>query len=706
MTLKSAWGRMEGAAAPARPASKLALTLLLSCTALVVPSLALAQSAGDTGTTVTLEPITVRSEDDDSTTIVATEASSGSKTDTDILDTAGSVSVVTSKEIEKRKAQNLEQVIAYTSGVMVNEWGSDDRYDGFRIRGFDELSMGTYRDGLPVRGQGWTFGRREPYAYDRVEVLKGSNSSLFGMNAPGGLVNAVTKTPKSYKFGEIYTTVGPDHAEIGADFGDVIGTDWSYRVTTKLQDGAYSYDYSNDDRAFLALAATWRPTDATELTFSVDYLKRDGVPGVGFPEGAGIDRDTFLGEPDFNRFDTIEKSAGWMFRHDFGNGLTFRQNARYTQMSLTYEQVYGATTDATADRSSFAVYSDSEQFAIDNQFQYDTTFGNVASKTLFGLEYTWLKVDEEALFGTADGIDIYNIAYCGRSCVTLYDYIDWVPEQETKSIYLQEELTFGRWIATIGGRYDFADVDIYYPGTDTTTGRDFDAFTKRFGLTYKATQEVSLYANYSESFEPNVWDITADAKEGQQYEVGVKYRPDNLNAMFTAAIFDLSQTNVNTYVTATEQRQIGEVNVRGLELEGKMELNNRLNLTVAYSYWDSEIVEDGIATNEGNRPSRVPEHIASIWADYTVPGAGDRGDMTFGLGVRYVGQTYGDDANAVSVPSYTVVDAAFGYDLAKNVSLAVNVTNLMDEDYITTNYYGSLYYGDGRAVSATLKYTW
>lgn len=700
----------EGAPASAALRPLTAGAALLACGALVAPSLALAQAAED-GAAVALEPITVESApvDDDARSIVANRATTGSKTDTDLLDTPGSVSVITAKEIETRGAKTLEQALAYTPGVFVNEWGGDDRYDAFRIRGFDQLSLGTYRDGLPVRGFGWTFGRREPYGFERVEVLKGSNSALFGLNAPGGLVNAVTKKPKSEQFGEAYATGGVDHAEFGSDFGGPIdeGGLWSYRLTGKWQDSVYSYDYSDDDRVFLAGGLTFRPSDATELTLLADFNKRDGVPGTGYLPGSGLDIDTFLGEPDFNEFNTDEKSVGLQFSHKLGGGLAFRSNARYTTLDLTYEQVYGASFDPMANRESFAVYSDSQQFAIDNQLQYDASFGDFDSRTLLGVEYGWIKVDEEVYYGIADGVDIHDIQYCGRSCVTLFDYLDWIPQQDTKSVYLQEELTISdRLIATIGGRYDYIDVEIEDQAVGATLKRDFESFTKRLGLTYKLNDGLSVYGNYSESFEPDIWNPTLDPTEGEQYEVGVKYRPEGMNALFTFAAFDLTQTNVSNQVSPTEFRQVGEINVKGLEFEAKMALADQLNLTAAYSFWDAEITENGIEGNEGNRPARVPEHLASLWADYTLKNLDPVGDMTFGVGVRYVGETFGDDANTLTIDDYTLVDAAFGYAITENVGLSLNALNLFDEEYVTTNYFGTEYYGEGRTVTATLKYRW
>ncbi|MGP3698157.1 TonB-dependent siderophore receptor [Rhodobacter sp. NSM] len=687
------------------------LAFLLACTTLATSGPALAQQED-----VRLSPIVVEGlADDDAENIGATSESTGSKMATPVLDTAGSVSVVTQKEIETRKAQNLEQVLSYSAGILVNEWGGDDRYDYFRIRGFGQDTLLTFRDGIPVRGFGWTFGRLEPYGLERVEVLKGSNSALFGLSAPGGVINAVTKVPKAEAFGEAYVTFGEDHAETGTDFGGALDADGrlSYRITAKAQEADGFYDHSQDDRRYLGLALTWAPTDATSLTLLADYNERDGWPGTGFPEGLAeeLGYETFLGEPDFNAFDTRERSLGYLFSHDFGNGLTFRQNARYGVLDLDYEQVYGASPDPTVSRSSFDVESTLKQFAVDSQLQYDTSLGATGSRTLLGYEYGRIEVDELVQFGTADPIDILDITYCGRSCVDLFPYIDWVPEQTTSAIYLQQELTFAdRWILTLGGRQDWTTVEIDYGAGDyrgpAEIERDFDTFTKRAGLTYRITPDLSVYANYSESFEPDSWAPANEPKEGTQYEAGIKYRPQGMNALFSAAVFDLTQTNVAVAVSPTQTRQIGKVGVRGLELEAKGAITESANLTFAYSYWDASIEEDGTADTVGNRPPRVPQSVASLWADYTFAANEAHNDLTLGAGIRYVGSTYGDDGNSVEIPSYTVVDAMVNYDLTPNVALQANVTNLFDRNYLVTNYYGTEYFGDGRTVSATVRYSW
>lgn len=677
---------------------------------------AVAQSSTD------LEPIVVETGTGDNpvTSIVSGTSQSTSKSDTPILKSANSVSVVTEKEIETRAAQSMQAIVSYTSGVSVDEFGSDDRYDYFRIRGFDQTSLGTYRDGLPARIPAWyTAARLEPYGLERVEVLKGSTSTLFGLNGPGGLINAVTKKPTTTPFGEVYTTVGTDnHFETGLDIGGPFSPDspWAYRITMKGQKADGSYDYSRDDRLYVAPALTYSPDDATSLTLLADYSRRNGAPARGIPQGANIDIDTFLGEPDFNRFDTTQADAGYQFMHRFDNGLTFRQNARYSHTGLDYREVYGATTDPTASRTSFGVDGNSNRFAIDNQLQYDQTIGTARNKLLVGTDFTYDNTRENIVFGTAGPIDINNPVYCGLNCITTGPYVNWRVMQSAAGVYAQDELTlFDKLTLTGGLRYDHVDSTADYLDSGTSDESTENALTKRLGASYLLMPELSVYANYSESFQPlvapsaNGYAVggSLKAQEGRQYEVGLKFKPEDFNGLFTLALFDLTQTNVPSWNDAhTVQRQIGEVRVRGVELEGKFEVFDRLNATLAYSYWDGEITRDGNGGLVGNTPERVPNHLASAWLDYTIPGSGNFGDLTIGAGARYVGSTYGDSANTVKVASHVVFDAMASYKVTDNVTLQVNATNLFDEEYVSTSYYGTDFYGDGRTIFGTLKYTW
>ncbi|WP_432443371.1 TonB-dependent siderophore receptor [Neorhizobium galegae] len=677
-------------------------------------------AANDSANGTVLAPVLVQGsarEGQTDRSIVAKQARVGSKTDAPLIDVPASVSVVTAKEFRARDAQNVQDVIAYTAGVSVNEFGSDSRYDYFRIRGFDGTTLGTYRDGLSARVPAWyTAQRIEPYGQERVEVLKGSTSSLFGLNSPGGLINAVTKQPQDEAHAELYTTFGDGHLETGTDFGGPIDKDgvFSYRLTAKWQNADLGMDYTNDDRLYIAPALTISPDAGTSLTILTDYSKRDSSTARGIPQGSNIDIDTFLGEPDFNHFNTIQKDVGYIFSHELAEGLTFRQTARYTHVSLDYADVYGASTNPAASRSAFSVDGVADRYAIDNQLQYDMSGERYESKTLIGLDYAYDDTHENILIGTAGPLDIYNPVYCGLSCINLGPYVDWKVKQKALGLYAQEQLTLDdKWILTLGGRWDHVNTKADYLLTGTQDDNTDSKFTKRIGLTYKVTPEFAAYANYSTSFQPLVTptvnygaSVSLKPQEGEQYEVGVKYQPEGFDGLFTLAYFDLTQTNVPSTVNPSVQVQIGEVRVRGIELEGKFALTDHWSATLAYSYWDAEITRGEGGANVGNRPERVPDHLASAWLSYTLPGDGKRGDLTLGGGVRYVGQSYGDNANTTKVSGYTLFDLSALYKVTDNLSLQVTAKNLFDKEYETTCYYGNCFYGDRRSVLGTVKYTW
>lgn len=689
-------------------------TFFLSVASSALLCMALPATAQDADEPTALEGLTIQAEAiPDSavgpdSTIAAKRTTTGSKTDTEILDLSRSVSVVTEEEIRTRNAKSLEEALSYTAGVSADQYASDNRYDFYMIRGFNQTSLGTYRDGLTRRTVNFTGGKLEPYGLQRIDILKGSTSTLFGLNAPGGIVNAITKRPLDYKFGEVYTTLGKDHVETGADFGGPIDEDakWTYRLTTKWQDAERDGEYTQDDRVYVAPALTYRPSDATSFTLLADYNKRDSNAAQSIPFGSGIEPDTFLGEPEFDGLDTTEYNIGYLVDHDFGHGLSFKQNARYTHLDLDYNSVY-LNGDPAASRAAFVVDGERDQYSIDNQLHYDTQFAGIGSRTLVGFDYTHDDVTETSQFGAAGGIDIADPMFCGRACITLGAPTLFEQKQKSQGVYLQEELTFiDRWILTLGGRYDTVETE-----TVTDTVNDH-AFTTRAGLTFKATDELSLYGNYSESFQPptsrNFVSGRAEPQEGEQYELGVKYSPVGTNALFTAAVFDLTQSNVSAQVAPNLFEQTGKVNVQGIELESKVALSDRLNVLAAYSYWDSEIEEDGISGNTGNRPLLVPEHIASLWADYTIPGSGERGDLTFGGGARYTGSVFVDNANSQKVDSHTLVDAVVRYALTPDIDVAVNANNLFDKEYISyiDTFGNAAFYGEGRTVLTTLRYHW
>ncbi|KQQ77960.1 ligand-gated channel [Rhizobium sp. Leaf321] len=690
--------------------------VLLACTALVSlsPTMLAAQEASS-GSNTTLAPIVISGSgttldtSNDSQSIVATETTAVGRMPTDILVAPASISVITSKEIEERGADSVEKVVQYTAGVVTDYYGGDDRYDYIDIRGFTPY---TYRDGLAI---GRTFGgvKEEPYAYERIEVLKGTSSSGFGAAEPGGAINYVTKLPKTERFGEVYATGGSfSHKEGGFDFGDNLTEDdtLSYRLTGKFQNADAEYDYSKDNEKFLMGGLTWRPTDLTSLSFVFDHLDKDGIPGSGGqPIGSDFDRDKFFGEPDYYFLTTNRNSYSLMFDHDFDNGLSFGSKARYSNSDTAFGSAYlsNTRTDGSnlADRYFFGSDTSTEQFVVDAHLMYEKDFDNVESRTLVGIDYNNFKSDNYGLYDTsAPPISTTDPVYTGGPVSTDPTY-GTANDQKTTGLYLQQDLTFWDKLTTsVGVRNDWFDLsqdDLFSSASDSDTQ---SKFTKRFGVSYKITEEVAAFASYAESAAPP--GIGTEPTTGRQYEVGIKYRPEAFPALFTASVYDLTKSNITVYDSVTYlPSTVERVRHRGFELEAKAEVTESIDVIAAYSYIDSKIDEPG-GVNDGNRLMRVPKHLASVWTTYTLDGEGARGDMTFGVGGRYMDSYFLDLANSASSESAFLFDASFTYKIQKNTTFQLNMSNVFDEKHIASQDSGGVYYNPGRTVMATLRQTW
>lgn len=709
--------RVRTAGNPGQVSIRYRTAVLLGCTALVAfaPAALKAEEAESANGSTVLGTITVQGgasgSDDDSKTIVATKTTGVGKMPTDILVAPASVSVITAKEVQERGANSVEQVVQYTSGVVTDYYGSDDRFDYFKIRGFTPF---TYRDGMVV-GRTWSGIREEPYAFERIEVLKGANSTGFGVSDPGGSVNYVTKVPKSEDFGEVYGTGGSfSHKEAGFDFGDNLTEDdtLSYRLTGKFQRSDAEYDYSQDDENFIMGGLTWRPTDMTSLSFVFDHLDRDGTPsGGGHPRGTDLDRDSFFGEPDYNYDATNRNTYSVMFDHDFGNGLTFNSSARYSKSDTGFGYAYiwdalGADdpADTMVNRSYFGSEKSTEQFIVDAHLLYEANFNDVESRTLVGAEYNKFDSVGSNYYVAAPAIDFENPVYWGGPGA-LSPYSSAENNQKTKAIYVQQDLTFfDKLTASVGLRNDWLDLSETDRLANTTDSGDYSEMTRRFGLSYKITEELAVYTSYAESVAPP--STGTEPTAGKQYEVGIKYRPDAFPGLITASVYDLTMENITTYEAPVYlPATVEKIRHRGLDLEAKVEVTNNVNVIAAYSYIDSQIVEEGGAY-DGNRFAQVPEHLASLWGTYTLEGDGRRGDMTFGLGARYIGSYYFDNANTRKSDGAVVVDAAYTYKIQENTAFQLNVSNLFDEKHIANDDGGAYYYNPGRTIYATLRQTW
>lgn len=713
-----------------------ALTQLLAGTGIVwrlvgERTVVLEKSQAESGET-TLKPLTVEGQRDEETVwgpvdgYVAKKSATATKTDTPLIETPQSISVISAEQLAAQGAGSLGEALRYTPGVQSELLGNDLRGYGIFIRGFNANSSSFYRDGLQLKGTTYSaFLPLDVYGAERLEVMRGPASVLYGQNSPGGIMNYVTKRPTEEPLHEVELDVGTfDRYQGKFDLSGPVDEEGTvlYRLTGLARDSDTQVDFVNDDRYFIAPAVTWRPNGETSLTVLGYYQHDDAGWGVQFLPTQGtikdspngdIPRHTFTGEPDFDEYVLDQFSIGYLFEHEVDETFTVRQNARYAHLKSHAQEVYGwgLLDDDTLNRFGDVTKSELSTVAVDNQLQAKFDTGPVAHTVLAGVDFQYYDLSDIGIFYEVAPLDLYDPHYGADPFNgSVYDDTDATSRQV--GIYAQEQAKlFDRLVIQLGGRYDFARTEDTDNLTDTKTTTSDEAFTGRAGLVYLFDNGLAPYASYSESFEPVLGsDANGQpfkAEEGRQYEVGVKFQPAESNSFITVSAFDLVKRNVLTQdpANAVAQVQTGEVRSRGVEVQSVASFDFGLDLTAAYTFLDAEITKSNVDGEKGNAPARVGKHSASLWADYTIP-EGDLEGLGFGAGVRYVGPSAGDNQGDLKVPGYTLADAALHYQW-NDFRLAVNATNIFDTSYVTScSGENSCYYGERRTVMGSLSYRW
>ena len=664
---------------------------------------------------------------------VAQSASTAMKSDIPIMQTPASISVVTSDQIRDQGAQSLNEALRYTAGVRTEVSGAQAMDNNLYLRGFLQSNSDTFQDGLRSVTPGYFgFFAPEPYGLERVEVLKGPASVLYGQQAPGGLINLVSKRPTAHPINEIEQTFGSfNYLQTAFDLGAASADKTvMYRFVGLARDADTQVDYVKNDRIYLAPSVTWAPTTDTRFTVLASYQRNYGdfyaqVPAAAVltPNRFGhIPFSRFLGEPNWEG-ETSERTAlGYELEHRFNEAVKFEQNFRYSHMTnhRQYLQANGALiNERTLNRRYTLRDISNDGVALDNRVRLDFATGLIEHRAVVGLDYSWGKSNWLEQSGTATPIDIFNPVYganVNTSAFTSRSLQDITASQ--LGLYVQDQLKLDKWLLTLGLRQDWASRDTVNLIANSNRAQDDQDLTKRAGLMYVSEIGLSPYASYAESFTPVIGTdrlLNSFAPEtGQQYEVGVKYQPVGTNGFVTLSAFDLRRQNVQTVdpVNTNFSVQTGEVRVKGIEVEAVASLQQGLNLTAAYTYNDAEITRTNTAGQVGNTPYRVPTNAASIWLNYEFQTAALAG-FGIGGGARYIGETFGDDANTFKVPEFTLVDLAVRYDLGKRFvelkgfTASVNVTNLFDKYYVPACFtVNACNYGSSRTVLGKLAYRW
>ena len=660
--------------------------------------------------------------------IVAKSTRSGTKSTTELKEVPQSVTVVGREQIDDQSPQKIDEALRYVAGVSTSTYGTDADTDWFFIRGFQAEQTGVFLDGLSLFQTGFGTFLVDPFFLERIEVIKGPSSVLYGSGNPGGFVNMISKRPTDEPLRYVETGINNfGNGYLGLDFSDKLGSSdvMSYRVTGKLSGGGWETDHAKDFRGTIAPSLTWSPDDSTSLTILSSYQNIDlthtstgFLPYVGTvvdsPNFGRIPRDFFYGDEDFDTYERQQAMIGYEFEHTFDNIWTVRQNVRYANVSLKEDALYanGASlVDPTKiARYRFAHDTDVGLLTVDNQLEGEFATGGLAHNLLVGLDYRHYNIDQvQATGGFVPGdldIDPQNPIYGNVTLPNLFDpYADNEFKRDQVGIYAQDQIKFGGgWVATLNGRYDFVStkIDDRTAAALGSTDTDNSKFTWRAALAYEFENGLTPYVSYSTSFNPatSVDPVNGlpDPDEGKQWEAGVKYQPDFMDALITAAYFDITRENVvkSEFVGGMSRYYaIGEVKARGFEASAQANVTEGLKAIAAFTYIDMEVVKDLRPELVGNTPVQVPDLTASFWLDYSFQNDALSG-LSVAAGVRHVGKSWANDANTLKVPAATLVDAAIRYE-KDNWSVALNASNLFDKRYVAScQSEGSCGYGAGR----------
>ena len=744
-------------AQPKHSLRKIAVVVATAVSGMSVYAQAAVEPKEDT-ITVTAAPAPQESAWGPAATIAARQSATGTKTDTPIQKVPQSISVVTAEEMALHQPKSVKEALSYTPGVAVGTRGASNTYDYLIIRGFaaDGQSQNNYLNGLKMQGNFYNDAVIDPYMLERAEIMRGPVSVLYGKSSPGGLLNMVSKRPTTEPLKEIQFKAGTDSLfQTGFDFSDALDDDgvYSYRLTGIARSANAQQKGAEEQRYAIAPAFTWRPDDKTNFTF-LSYFQNE--PETGYygwlpkegtveplPNGKRLPTDFNEGAKN-NTYSRNEKMVGYSFDHEFNDTFTVRQNLRFAQNKVSQKSVYGYgmcsdplyTKDDDALKASpclsipqsewnhtltrqYVIDNEKlENFSVDTQLQSKFATGSVEHTLLTGVDFMRMRNDIDSWFGYAGSVapsDIYNL---DRSDFDFGAHPDpsgpyrVLLKQKQTGLYVQDQAQWDKVLVTLGGRYDWAEQSSFNRDYGNKAGRDDKQFAWRGGVNYLFDNGVTPYFSYSESFEPaSLTDANGDLfapSKGKQYEVGVKYVPEDRPIVLTGALYQLTKTN-NLMADPNNPNfsiEGGEIRARGVELEAKAALSASVNVVGSYTYTDAEYTTD--TTYKGNTPAQVPKHMASLWADYTFFD-GPLSGLTLGTGGRYTGSSYGDPANSFKVGSYTVVDALVRYDLARvgmaGSNVALHVNNLFDREYVAScfNTYGC-FWGAERQVVATATF--
>ncbi|MGZ4969987.1 MAG: TonB-dependent siderophore receptor [Methylobacter sp.] len=663
--------------------------------------------------TPTMKPMTVSSKrNTESQGYSVSNASTGTKTDTPLFDTPISVQVVPKAVIDDQQAIGLENTLKNVSGVAKN-WGfGADGNENIYIRGFANgvNSQGNiYRDGVLTPNTPISLANAE-----RVEVLKGPSAMLYGRAQPGGLVNIVTKRPKTDAYYSLQQQFGSyDTYRTLLDATNKITQDGSlaYRINYEHLDTNTFRNNHPNTRDFVAPSLTWKITDKTQLDLDFMYQNVKAVTDSGIPydlQLSGVIPGkiplNFSGNEPTDYANKESYTGGVTLTHDFNKDWKVR--AKYS----THNQdtaIAQTSSNANADllgnlQRGFQKTTDN----FDNQYGTIDITGHFATgpfkhAVLIGSDYYHsVEKSRSSVNMAAPTINVFNPQY-GFTGFDLPLVNGNNVTNDWYGIYAQDQISlWDQWHLLMGGRFDNAKTSRYNLQGIANNHTDTDNFSPRIGLLYQPVSWLGAYVNYVNgfnAFNPGIPlnGSSFEPERSKEMEFGLKGEWLDGRLRSTLAFFELTKTNIKSQLPAPFNNfysTTGAARSQGIEFDLQGQLTDDWNVIGTYTYMDATVIAgndspfSGVG-KAGNRLENIPRSAASLWSTYDFSRFGAQG-FSAGAGVYLVGDRSGNVDNSFNIPGYARVDSMLKYRHKvgpSNVTVQFNIENLLNKEYMASS---------------------
>ncbi|EHU9469514.1 TonB-dependent siderophore receptor [Vibrio parahaemolyticus] len=594
---------------------------------------------------------------------------SGTKTDVEWLDVPQAVSVVTKTEMQDRGAVRLVDALDGVAGVN-NTLGEGSR-DQFMIRGFDSLND-MYRDGM--RDDGTLQSYRSLANVERVEIVKGSAGALYGRGSAGGIINLVTKRANGDNFTHVKGSVGSNSQYVGqVDSSMVFSDKVNGRINLEYRQADSYVDHVDSNDFFIAPTIRVLPADGHTIDIDVEYAHQELVPYRGVPSKNGKPVDLpvstyFGGTNDYQESDSLRVAVDYEWR--LSDQWVWNNRAAFNHIEL--EQKGTRQGKVTGNEVSQTVNNFGYDPRTTTTLQSELIWETNDNQLMLGADFNQIDIDLTlASDKTLPPQNIYNPVVGPTPDPGFKPFRD--NTTTTTGVYVQDVYTWGD-LSVIGNvRYDSMELEQQKAGSGKEK-LDDDKVSYRAGLVYRINYDTSVYASLARSWQLPYAGIYINPKLAEFFhtdlkEVGTKaYLLDNA-LMLNAALFQIDQEQPQTNVDGDVIDKI-EVRHQGIELEARGQITKQWDISVGYSYLDAE----DKAT--GKKPNDVSDHLFSLWSTYQLDD-----NWRLGGGVKYVGDRYAGNDEAVALGDYTTVDLMAAYTTGRH-KIQANAYNILDEKYI------------------------